>query len=648
MSSSVYPEQREHTAMHPLDPLTAAEVEATAEIIRESGRVSEAALFVSVALDEPPKDQVLSFADGDEIDRRAFVVLRDPVERKTLESVVSLTGRRLLSLEHVPDAQVALTDDDFARAESLVKEDPRWQEAMHKRGVTDFEHVMLDPWPMGYLEPADGPRRRLNRPLTYVRQSPSENGYAHPVEGLIAVVDLDRGEVLDVEDHGIIDTPSPGEYTVAGMQSPANVPHYPAPRDDLRPLEITQPEGPSFEVDGHEVRWQKWRLRVGFNPREGLVLHTIGYEDRGVLRPILHRASISEMVVPYGDPAPTHVRKNVFDAGEAGLGVSVNSLSRGCDCLGEIFYFDAVINDTEGRAQTIENAICMHEEDYGVLWKHTDFRTGEVEVRRSRRLVISVFMTVVNYEYGLFWYLYQDGTIQCEMKLTGVMSMGAHQEGDDPRFGVRCAPNLYAPNHQHFFNVRLDMTVDGQRNTVFEVDSVPLPIGDENPYGNAWEAVSTPLGRESGSQRDIDLKRARYWKICNQEKRNAVGDPVAYKLVPGDNIHHMFHQDAPALKRAGFINHHLWVTQYSPHERYAAGDYPYQSPGGAGLPEYVQQDRPLENQDVVVWYTLGSHHVARPEDWPVMPVSSSGFHLKPSGFFDGNPALDVPRPEACH
>jgi primary-amine oxidase len=644
MSSSVYDKR---TAMHPLDPLTAVEIEAAAEILRDSGQVPGTVRFVAVSLDEPPKEQVLSLADGADIERRAFLVLREPAERKTLEAVVSLSQGRVVSLDHIPDAQVALTEEDFVRVEQLIKDDPRWQDAMRKRGVTAFEHVMIDPWPMGYLEPADDPSRRLNRPLTYVRQSLDENGYAHPVEGLIAVVDLDNWEVLDVEDHGAVDTPSPGEYTTGGMRAEGNVPHYEAPRDDLKALEIRQPDGPSFEVDGREVRWQNWRLRVGFNPREGLVLHTIGYVDRGALRPVLHRASISEMVVPYGDPAPTHVRKNVFDAGEAGLGVSVNSLTRGCDCVGEIFYFDAVINDIEGRAQTIENAICMHEEDYGVLWKHTDFRSGQVEVRRSRRLVISVFATVVNYDYGFFWYLYQDGTIQCEIKLTGIMSMGGHEEGESPRFGVRCAPNLYAPNHQHFFNARLDMSVDGPHNTVFEVDSVPTPMGDDNPYGNAWEAIATPLRRESEAQRDIDPTRARYWKVCNEAKHNAVGDPVGYKLVPGENVHHMYHPDSPAFKRAGFVGHHLWVTPFSSRERYAAGDYPYQSPGGAGLPEYVRQDRPLQNEDVVVWYTFGAHHVARPEDWPVMPVSYSGFHLKPSGFFDGNPALDVPAPSRC-
>ena len=71
-------------------------------------------------------------------------------------------------------------------------------------------------------------------------------------------------------------------------------------RTDLKPLEITQPEGPSFEVDGNLVRWQKWSLRVGMDPLEGLVLYTVGYEDGGRVRPIVYRASVSEMVVPYG------------------------------------------------------------------------------------------------------------------------------------------------------------------------------------------------------------------------------------------------------------------------------------------------------------------------------------------------------------
>jgi len=197
------------------------------------------------------------------------------------------------------------------------------------------------------------------------------------------------------------------------------------------------------------------------------------------------------------------------------------------------------------------------------------------------------------------------------------------------------------------------MAVDGPLNTVVEVESHSLPAGPENPYGNAWETIARPLVRESEAQRDLDFASSRYWKIVNEDSRNLVGDPVGYKVMPGENAAHMLLAGAPALRRAGFIDHQLWVTQYDSSERFAAGDYPYQSPGGEGLPQYVARDRELRNQDLVVWYTFGVHHVTRTEDWPVMPLHRTGFSLKPTGFFDGNPALDLPAPEAhgrdsCH
>jgi primary-amine oxidase len=398
------------------------------------------------------------------------------------------------------------------------------------------------------------------------------------------------------------------------------------------------------------VHWQKWRFRISFNAREGLVLHTIGYEDQGRLRPIVYRASVSELFVPYGDPAPTHAHKQVFDMGEVGIGLLTNSLTLGCDCLGEIRYFDGVVNDNAGGPVVIRNAVCLHEEDYGILWKHTDLRTGAVEVRRSRRLVVSCICTIGNYEYGFFWYFYLDGTIQCEVKLTGVISNGAVPPGVRPAYGALVAPGVYGPNHQHFFNVRLDMMVDGLNNSVHEVNAEAAPAGPHNPHGTAWVARSTLLARESEAQRTINPLSGRYWQVSNPTVRNGVGEPVAYKLVPGDNVLPFFQPDAQALRRGAFATRHLWVTRYDPAERFAAGEYPYQHPGGAGLPSYVQADRPLENTDVVVWYTFGAHHSVRPEDWPVMPVTYVGFQLKPLGFFDGNPALDVPptRGAQCH
>jgi primary-amine oxidase len=640
------------TARHPLDPLSPEEIERASGILRTARGLADTARFVYVTLAEPDKATVLGFRPGDAIDRRAFVILRERAERRTYEATVSITGGTVVTWREMAGVQPAIMFEEFLASEEVVRKDPRWQEAMRRRGVTDFDNVMIDPWSAGYNGPHEAPEKgRLVRPLTFVRRgSPDDNGYAAPVEGLVVTFDLDRMEVVDIEDHGTVSLPPRlGNYTPEGIADPNNTPHFPnGLRADLKPVEITQPQGTSFEIDGHEVHWQKWRFRVGFTPREGLVLHTIGYEDGGVLRPIIYRASLTEMFIPYGDPAPTHHRKNVFDMGEYGVGMLSNSLELGCDCLGEIHYFDAHVNDNDGRPMEIKNAICMHEEDFGLLWKHTDFRTMKAEVRRSRRLVLSTIATVGNYEYGYFWYFYQDGTIQYEVKLSGVASVGAVPLGEKPRYGTLLAPGLYGPNHQHFFCVRLDMMVDGDGNSVYECNSEAVPPGPDNPHGNAWVVRSTLLARESEAQRVIDPLRGRYWKIENPSKSNAVGDPVAYKLQPGDNVLPFYQPDAHALQRAGFITKHLWVTPYDAGESFPAGDYPNQHPGGDGLPAYTAADRPVENTDVVVWYVFGVHHVVRPEDWPVMPVAHIGFHLKPVGFFDGNPGLDVPLADHCH
>jgi primary-amine oxidase len=414
-------------------------------------------------------------------------------------------------------------------------------------------------------------------------------------------------------------------------------------RADIKPLAITQPEGPSFNLEGNHIAWQNWDFVIGFNAREGLTIHHVRYFDHGRKRPILYRGSLTEMVVPYGDPRPTQARKNAFDVGEYGMGMCANSLQLGCDCLGYIQYLDADLCDSRGRDLTIPNAICIHEEDYGILWKHTDRRLPHApEVRRSRRLVVSSISTVENYEYGFFWYFYQDGNIQFEIKLTGILSLGAVREDEHPIHGTMIAPLLYAPNHQHFFNVRLDFGIDGIGNTVQQLDVVADPAGDSNPFENAFHLQVTDLLTEKQAMASLSLETARAWKIVNPSVKNAVGQPVGYKFFPGDNAIPLASQNAWWRKRAGFVNHHVWVTPYRAEEKYAAGDYPNQSAGGDGLPKWTAANRAIANTDVVLWYTFGHTHVARPEDYPVMPTAYIGFLLKPNGFFDENPANDVP------
>ena len=622
---------------HPLEPLTASEVQAVVSLLKSQGKVTPTTRFVSLSLKEPSKEVVHAGMDG--LPRAAFAILFDNATNSCYEATVSITKKSMLSWKHVPNVQPTMTIDEQAECEQVVLNDPDFKAALKKHhGITDTSLVMVDIWSAGYYGQEEEKTKRLARPLCFLRSDPTDNGYVRPIEGIRPVVDLNEMKVLRIEEYGKWDIPK-GEANYAGDR-------IKKPRTDIKPLVIEQPDGPSFEVDGFEVKWQKWSFVIGFNAREGLTLHHLRYNDNGKDRSILYRASLTEMVVPYGDPSPTQARKNAFDVGEYGMGMCANSLQLGCDCLGLIRYFDAHMCDSRGNLLTIPNAICMHEEDYGTLWKHTDRRLPDMpEVRRSRRLVISSFSTVENYEYGFFWYLYQDGTIQFEIKLTGILSLGVMPKGEKPKYGNLVAPMLYAPNHQHFFNMRLDFDIDGTNNSVYRVDVESDEIGPDNPYENAFQAKATLLKKEKLARSHLKLETARTWKIVNASVKNHVGELVGYKLLPGDNSFPMASPNAWWRKRAGFVNYHVWVTPYNESEKYGAGDYPNQSTGGDGLMKWTEQDRPIEATDVVVWYTFGHTHIPRSEDYPVMPTAYIGFTLKPNGFFKMNPANDVPPSE---
>ncbi len=625
---------------HPLAALSADEVKLAVEHVRATGRLTDDARFAYVGLHEPDKELVRSFIAGDPVDREVrLVIVTGPVSN-VVEAVVSVPSGQVRSWDELEDVRPSLLFEESMRAIETVRSDPVWRAALQKRGIEDFDKVQIDPWPAGSFGLDFEAGRRICRCLSYLRDDPEDNGYAKPIEGVIAFVDMARGEILEVADHGVIPIPpEKGSY----------LPEDNGPlRQGLRPLSVVQPEGASFTVEGNQIRWQGWSLRASMDPTEGLVLHSVGLADHGRQRTVLHRASVTEMVVPYGEPGPMHGWKNAFDAGEWGLGRMANSLVLGCDCLGEVTYLDAVCCNEKGKVFVLRNAICIHEEDYGILWKHVDMLAGRTEVRRSRRLVVSSISTVGNYEYGFYWYFYLDGTMQLEVKLTGVLStMAVDPEAPTPRFASMVAPQLAAPFHQHMFNVRLDMEVDGPENCVEEVDVVASPRGPENPMNNSFETVTTLLASEKSACRRIDPSRSRTWKVVNRKVSNGLGSPVAYKLVPGSTPTLLAGDESSVAARAGFATNNLWVTRFHPAERRAAGDHPNQHAGGDGLPRFVSQDRKLVDEDVVVWYSFGVTHIPRPEDWPVMPVEYTGFSLVPFGFFDRNPALDVPPTDVC-
>lgn len=622
---------------HPLDSLSSAELEEAARICRQEKQLGDGIRFVSITLNEPSKADVAAFQPGQTGPREAFLILLDRETEAAYEAIVDLVSKSVVSFKQLPPGiQPSIMLDEFFECERAVRKDPEFQAALQRRGILNADLVMVDPWSAGFYgtELPEYHGRRLMRALCFVRSEERDNGYARPIDSMVVVIDVNQLRVLRVEDYGVV--PLPPE---SGNWAREYIPNV---RTDLKPIEIIQPQGTSFTVTGRQVEWQKWKFRVGFTSREGLVLHTISYTGESGERPILHRASISEMVVPYGDPGEQYYRKNAFDIGEYGIGMLANSLTLGCDCLGVIHYFDFPLVDSQGKASILKHAVCLHEEDYGILWKHTDWRTNQSEVRRSRRLSVSFIATVGNYEYGFYWYFYQDGGIQCEVKLTGIVNTTALNPGEHSPYGVEIAPQLNAPNHQHIFAARLVTNVDGPNNSVYEVNSIGMPSGPGNPHGNAFKAEETLLATEKQAQRSVNSNSARFWRIKNPSRINRLGKPVAYRLVPGENSPPMAQSGAGVMRRAAFTTNHLWVTPYRREERFAAGDYPNQHPLGDGLPVWTTADRPIEDAELTVWYVFGHTHIGRPEDWPVMPVGTIGFQLKPDGFFDRSPAMDVP------
>ena len=611
--------------VHPLTPLSADEIRAATRIFRDSGRLSPGARFSELKLAEPPKDAVLH---GAAVPRQARAAVYDYQANRTFEGVADLGARQVVSWREVPGAQPAITGEDSNRADQAMRADPRFRKALSERGIRDIDNVYTVSWSAGYFGLPGTEEDRIVRALLYYGGA-GENFYAHPIEGISAHIDVTKKRVLDFTD---IDRDAPVSRENFELTVEAN-----GSRPPLAPLVITQPAGPAFRIENGEVRWDRWRFRYALDPREGLVLYTVGIEDGGRVRSILYRASLSEMVVPYGDPTAAWFFRNSFDAGELGLGANASPLRPGVDCPQNCTVMDAVVAGENGAPETLRRAVAIYERDGGVAWKH-----GE-NARRARELVIGYLSQVGNYEYGFDWIFHQDGTLESRVTLTGIMAVKGVAPGAHDPYAHTVAKNIVAPHHQHFFTFRLDFDIDGTANRIVEVNSQAVPPGPQNPWGNAFAMRETTLENERDARRNLNLQTSRRWLVVNPAVKNALGQPTAYALVPGDNSVPFAQPDAWIRKRAGFLNYHFWATLYRAEERYAGGDYPNQSRGGDGLSKWTAANRTIDNQDLVVWYTTGITHNPRPEDWPVMPVQTVSFQLMPWGFFARNPVMDLPR-----
>ncbi|GEM47651.1 amine oxidase [Deinococcus cellulosilyticus NBRC 106333 = KACC 11606] len=602
-------------AAGPLEPLSSSEITTAVNVLKLYGKAYSSTRFSLITLSEP--DKVLVH-QGKATGRQARVVLYERSKNLTSEATIDLQKKIILSFKDLPGVQPGFMTDDFVLAQQLVGRDPRWLEAMRKRGISPNQ-VMLETAGGRFQEGEEGARVLV---VTSYLRAGAWNGYARPIEGVVARVDVATRMVLSVTDSGVV----PIEQ---GTGSVGNDP------SKLKPLTVRQPSGSNITLEGHQITWDRWKFNYSLNAREGLVIHQAGWMEGKTFRSILYRGSMSEMVVPYGDPDPNHDWRQPFDASEYGLGLTSSPLTAGGDVPEHALLRNEILFSQHGAPQQMPRAVGIYERDGGVLFRHMDPASRKVISRRARELCISSVSTVGNYDYLLTWVFRQDGTIRAEVHLTGIMATKGSTA--DPA-GMKVAPNLVALHHQHFFSFRLDLDVDGLKNSPSALNTMPLDSGEENPQGNAMHAMLEPIESEQSGVQDASAEMARIW-VVQSGRINALGDLTGYALVPGKSSPLIAAPDAPFRTRAGFVEHSVWMTRFSPLERYAAGDHPTNNPAPGGVQDYVQNDEPLQNQDVVLWYTLGVTHIPRPEEWPVMNAHVVGFTLEPVGFFSRNPMI---------
>jgi primary-amine oxidase len=630
---------------HPLDALSEAEITASVETLKAKGLVKEDSRFATIHLDEPLKEAVWNWKPGTALPgRKAFVGVKQGPQ--IFEGIVDIAAKSVVSWQEVKGVQPGILAEEYELARELVGADSRWQVAMRKRGIKDLDKVVCDPmmYPPGYFGPSPFENRRLLAVVCGL-ETGDKNFWAHPIEGIKALVDLNTKEVVEVQDTGVV--PIPQQAAGLGLQSARS--QVRKMRQAPKLLQIAQPKGHTFKVNGQVVSWQNWQFHFRIDPRVGPVLSTVTYNDQGKARKVMYVGSVSEIFVPYGDPDSEWYDKTFMDAGEFYLGKLAVPLVPNLDCPMNATYFDTVFADDQGAPYRQSKVACLFEQrgDGGIEWRHYEYFNESNESRSRRELVLRSISAIGNYDYVFDWVFLQNGTIRVLVGASGIEAVKAvksrtleDDKGQDTRHGTLIDAHTVAPTHQHIYNFRLDLDVDSTQNNFVEVVPKAVPVNN-SPRKSAMVLETETFRTELEARRSYDLMPI--WHVINPIVKNANGYNSSYVLQKGWNTNPLLTTDDWPRKRAGFIDYHLWVTPYNPREFYATGNYPNQSKGGDGLPRWTQANRSIENTDIVLWYTLGNTHVVRPEEWPVLTTEWVSFELKPFNFFDRAPTLDLPK-----
>lgn len=632
----------------PLNPLTADEIKTTVEILKASGRYQPGYRFTEITLKAPPKDQVWNFAlTGQPVQaprQAAFVVLDG---KKVIEGTADLATRTVLGWKEIVGAHGMVLLDDFATVQAAIESSPEYAQALAKRGINDVKKVVATPLTVGYFDGKDTLRQedRLLKIVSYLDVGDG-NYWAHPIENLVAVVDLVQKKILSIDDHGVVPVPlKPTPYD--GRDRTLTEPP--------KPLNITEPEGKNYTITGNTLHWRNWDFHVRLDSRVGLMLSTVTYNDKGVKRKVMYEGSLGGMIVPYGDPDVGWYFKAYLDSGEYGMGTLTSPIEHGKDAPENAVLLDATLADYTGAPANIPNAIAVFERYAGPEFKHQEMGQPNLSTER-RELVVRWLSTVGNYDYIFDWVFAENGTIGINAGATGIeavkgvksRTMQDATAAEDTRYGTLLDHNIVGTTHQHIYNFRLDMDVDGENNSMTEMDPIVTGNTRGGPRTSTMQLTQRSVATEKQAAQKFDPSTIRL--LSNPNKFNKVGNPVSYQFIPYAGGTHPiakganFGKDEWIYNRLSFMDRQLWITRYNPDERFPEGKYPNRSKTDSGLGQFTADDQSIENTDNVVWMTTGTTHVARAEEWPMMPTEWVNMLIKPWNFFSETPTLGLNQP----
>ncbi|HEX4502453.1 MAG TPA: primary-amine oxidase [Scandinavium sp.] len=627
---------------HPLNALTASEIKEAVEIVKASPDFKPNTRFTQIALAEPDKAKVWNFVmSGTAVDddRLANVTMLDG--KHVIESQVDLKNKKVLNWQPIKDAHGMVLLDDFSTVQNVINASKEFAEVLKKHGITDTTKVITTPLTVGYFDGKDGLKQedRLLKVVSYL-DTGDGNYWAHPIENLVAVVDLEQKKIIKIEEGPVIPVPmTPRPYD--GRDRVAK---------QMKPLDIIEPEGKNYTITGDMIHWQNWDFHLRLDSRVGPILSTVTYNDNGTKRKIMYEGSLGGMIVPYGDPDVGWYFKAYLDSGDYGMGTLTSSIARGKDAPSNAVLLDETIADYTGAPMDIPHAIAVFERYAGPEYKHQEMGQPNVSTER-RELVVRWISTVGNYDYIFDWVFHENGTIGIDAGATGIEAVKGVQAKtmhdptakDDTKYGTLIDHNIVGTTHQHIYNFRLDLDVDGENNSLVAMDPDVKPNTAGGPRTSTMQIDQHSIDTEQQAAEKFDPGTIRL--LSNTSKENRMGNPVSYQIIPYAGGTHpvatgaKFAPDEWIYHRLSFMDKQIWVTRYKADERYPEGKYPNRSTHDTGLGQYTKDNESLDNHDDVVWITTGTTHVARAEEWPIMPTEWVHALLKPWNFFNETPTL---------